>query len=184
MVQGRKRPFGDNLPASLPRFPFTGGKALSIDVGLWYPSLLMESGVYALLIRMARPAYIQVGALGSFSVPPGWYVYTGSATRNLMKRVDRHLAPKQKLRWHIDYLTATKAAMPVGALLVPDGEVSQCELNQKIGHLMGSRSPILKFGASDCRAGCPAHLWYTPKRMTLDILARVHPDGEIYKLHQ
>lgn len=142
----------------------------------------MDSGLYSISIHMSRPVYVQVGALGSFSVSPGWYVYTGSASKNLQKRVERHLSPKNKLRWHIDYLTATAAAKPIGAVLVPDGLLTQCELNQKVGNLMGNRAPIPGFGASDCRSGCPAHLWFSPKRVALEILCRVHAKAVVFRL--
>ena len=142
----------------------------------------MDSGLYSISIHMARPVYLQIGALGSFSIPPGFYIYTGSASRNLEKRVERHLSPKKKLRWHIDYLTASVSANPVGAVLIPNGVMTQCQLNQKIGNLTGNRAPVPGFGASDCRAGCPAHLWYSPKRVTLEVLSRVHSKAKIVRL--
>ena len=92
------------------------------------------------------------------------------------------MSPKNKLRWHIDYLTATAAAKPIGAILVPDGLLTQCELNQKVGNLMGNRAPIPGFGASDCRSGCPAHLWFSPKRVALEILCRVHSKAVVFRL--
>ena len=65
-------------------------------------------GTYALILENKKSRNIQVGKLGSFSFPPGWYVYTGSAfgPGGLASRVGRHFKFKKKCRWHIDYLSA------------------------------------------------------------------------------
>lgn len=106
---------------------------------------------YQLHIRVARPLQLRVGALGELHFPPGRYLYTGSARRNLQARVARHLRRDKTLRWHIDYLLAHPA---VTVERVETGSIGECAWNR------GSAGEVLQhgFGASDCRAGCGAHL--------------------------
>lgn len=137
-----------------------------------------DSGLYLLLLGLETPAALRIGALGVFTLPAGRYLYTGSARRGLRARVSRHLSPDKALRWHIDYLTTAPGANCVGAVAFPvvyPGGVgrktlSECELNRRAGVLAGQEAPVPGFGASDCRSGCPAHLWYTGRHLTLDDL--------------
>jgi Uri superfamily endonuclease len=108
---------------------------------------------YQLLIDVPRPVRVTVGSLGTFAFPAGRYVYTGSAKRNLEARIARHLRPEKALRWHIDYLLAAPGVRVVDVLRSRRGE---CALNRAVrGHI-----PVAGFGASDCSAGCGAHLQY------------------------
>ncbi len=135
---------------------------------------MFDSGLYVFLMRLRTPDFIQVGALGRFHFPAGWYLYTGSASRGLTKRVERHWNLKKKVRWHIDYLSTALDSEPVGAVVVPsDAGLSECELNQKVGRLVGGQTLVPGFGASDCRAGCPAHLWFSLAPVSLLAVARV-----------
>jgi Uri superfamily endonuclease len=108
---------------------------------------------YQLVIEVTRPLRCAVGRLGKFEFPPGRYVYTGSAKRNLDARIARHLRRDKALRWHIDYLLA---ASGVRIVEVVRSRRSECRLNR------AGRGRVLcvGFGASDCRAGCGAHLKY------------------------
>ncbi len=125
-----------------------------------------DTGVYLLLLELPGPITLRVGALGRFGFQRGWYVYAGSARRGLRARVERHLSPVKPLRWHVDYLTTAHGVKRVGALLVAEGGVSECALNRAAGALLGGSVPAPGFGASDCRAGCPAHLWYSPEPLS------------------
>ena len=138
------------------------------------PDGFVNSGLYVLLIRLTAPVRLRVGALGRIQLAPGWYQYTGSARRNLRQRVVRHLSARKRRRWHIDYLTSAGAARPLGALLVSGQDAAECALNQTVGSLVGHAAPAPRFGASDCRAGCPAHLWYSSREVTFASLVRRH----------
>lgn len=109
---------------------------------------------YQLLIRIDRDIRIRIGALGKQDFPAGNYVYTGSACRNLVSRIRRHLATEKRLRWHIDYLLADPHVHVTGVVTSTRGE---CDWNQSV---KGS-VPVPGFGASDCRSGCGAHLRYS-----------------------
>jgi Uri superfamily endonuclease len=126
------------------------------------------SGLYVLRLELLDAVAFRVGALGRFELAAGWYLYTGSAQRNLQQRVQRHLAGPAVRRWHIDYLTTSPWVRPRGAVLVGPG--SECWLNRAIGRL-APHAPVPGFGASDCRHGCPAHLWYAPERVPLATIA-------------
>jgi Uri superfamily endonuclease len=106
---------------------------------------------YQLLIDVPRPVRVTVGSLGTFALPAGRYVYTGSAKRNLEARIARHLRPEKALRWHIDYLLA---APGVEVTQVRRSSRDECRLNQA----SPGRAVVPGFGASDCNAGCGAHL--------------------------
>ncbi len=142
-----------------------------------------DSGLYFLLLRLEVPARLNIGSLGRFSFPAGWYVYTGSAQRNLHARLERHFAPRKKRRWHIDYLTSAAVANPVGAVMFngKTAEEGECVLNRLIGALLGLVQFTPGFGASDCTNGCGAHLWYTARPLSLLQLAAAAP-GASYLL--
>jgi Uri superfamily endonuclease len=106
---------------------------------------------YQLFILVPRPVTVQIGKLGCFEFPAGGYVYTGSARRNFLARLQRHLSPVKKLHWHIDYLLAAPGVEITATSAFSEPE---CRINQKIAGEM----IVPGFGASDCRAGCGSHL--------------------------
>jgi Uri superfamily endonuclease len=141
---------------------------------------MFDGGLYVFLMRLTEPRSIQVGALGLFDFPEGWYLYTGSAKRNLAKRVERHWSLKQKLRWHIDHLATAPGSEPVGAIVVPDSAgISECFLNREIERGFGGQVPAPGFGASDCKAGCPAHLFFSRAPVSLLAMAQIHPEAAV-----
>ena len=141
---------------------------------------MFDSGLYVFLLRLTDDATVTVGALGEQHFPAGWYMYTGSAQRNLAKRVERHWSLKQKRHWHIDYLATAPLGEPVGAVVVPhEAGLDECGLNRRVGDLTGHQIPVPGFGTSDCRAGCAAHLHFSAVPISLLALARLHPSAAI-----
>ncbi len=120
-----------------------------------------DSGAYRLTLHLEREVELRVGRLGRFRFAPGRYVYVGSAKRALSKRVARHrrLAEEKqgKLHWHVDYLLTSPACRVLRAEAIPGGE--ECRLAAELAARRGVRVPVPGFGASDCRAGCAAHLY-------------------------
>lgn len=129
---------------------------------------MTNSGAYVLRLELLEATEVSVGAFGPIKFQPGWYLYTGSARRNLRQRVDRHLTGRAALRWHIDYLRTAPGVVARGAILFP--KVGECPLNRALGRLADS-APIPGFGASDCRRGCPAHLWFSHTPVGLTAIA-------------
>lgn len=131
-------------------------------------SLDENKGLYVLVFDLVEDVCVEVGALGEFELAAGVYTYVGSAKQYLRQRVERHMRPDKPTRWHIDYLTTCDASEPREALLFGLEDVTECGLSQRIGECDASVAPIEGFGASDCEAGCEAHLWRVQDAATLD----------------
>jgi Uri superfamily endonuclease len=116
----------------------------------------MNSGCYYLVIKNTKNININIGKLGKFLFPKGYYVYVGSAMRNLSQRIKRHKSMDKKLRWHIDYLLMHTKIISVG--LIKSSEDLECRLNQVISEHADICDIIKGFGSSDCK--CRSHLHY------------------------
>ena len=108
---------------------------------------------YQLFIAVSQLVSCRIGKLGTFPLPAGQYVYTGSARRALEARIARHLRQDKAMRWHIDYLLQAPGVMITEVSRSPR---SECALNRAVA----GRIVAAGFGASDCHAGCGAHLKY------------------------
>ena len=121
-------------------------------------------GSYLLLMELAETREIEVGKLGTFSFPAGWYAYAGSAMSGIEQRVSRHLRPSAVRRWHLDYL---RAYAPIRAVFrFPGAERRECEIAATLMRLPGAAVPVPHFGASDCR--CRTHLVHFASRPPLE----------------
>ncbi len=133
--------------------------------GRWMDTSSPDTGLYLFTVRLAQGTDTRIGALGMHHFPPGWYVYVGSARRALSRRVARHLRCPARVRWHIDHLNRIDPGAPGFAILLPGSRMTECALNRRVGAVPGFSIPVQRFGASDCREGCPAHLWYTARAL-------------------
>ena len=116
----------------------------------------MTPGIYHLLIYLSQDAAVEVGKLGKFHFPAGYYVYTGSALGGLEARIARHRRSEKRLHWHIDYLLQLGDIVDV--ITHHTTERLECHFSRKILALPNSSIPAKHFGSSDC--GCPSHLVY------------------------
>jgi sugar fermentation stimulation protein A len=115
----------------------------------------LDAGNYLILLELAASCRVETGALGTIAFKKGWYVYSGSARKNLSARISRHLRKEgKKKHWHIDYLTPH--AGRIKALPVMSYRNLECNLAGELERLGGK--PIEGFGSSDCR--CTSHLFY------------------------
>ena len=106
---------------------------------------------YQLFINLSEVINIQIGRLGIFRIPKGMYVYTGSARRNMDKRIARHLSRNKNLHWHIDYFLANEQTK---IIKVTKSELRECDLNTDVkGKII-----VEGFGNSDCKENCKSHL--------------------------
>ena len=114
----------------------------------------MNSGIYLAIFHLPRTQAITVGRLGRFKFQPGYYLYVGSAQRNLYARLARHARRRKILRWQIDYLSVK--AQFIGALMIDGPKNLEC----KLAALLAKHCPrtVPGFGASDCR--CGGHLFF------------------------
>ncbi len=129
----------------------------------------MAGGAYLLCIRLAKPLTLNIGSLGRIRFPAGRYVYVGSARNGVAARVARHrrLAGSKagSIHWHIDYLLTHPRVRWMGAILIEGG--AECALSRRIASMPGVTAPVPGFGASDCRAGCEAHLYLLPHMLSI-----------------
>ena len=106
---------------------------------------------YQLFIKLYQDVEIQIGKLGLFAFPKGTYVYTGSAKRNINKRITRHLSKEKNLHWHIDYLLANYQSKVINVI---KSEIAECDLNERLKGKIIAKG----FGSSDCKKNCQSHL--------------------------
>lgn len=119
-----------------------------------------ECGCYALVLRLAAPRTLDVGALGRVYFPAGTYIYCGSAwgAGGLRARVGHHLSRGAAARWHVDVLR--RIARPIAVGLWPGApRAHECLLASALASQPGACRFPAHFGSSDCR--CPGHLvWF------------------------
>ncbi len=116
----------------------------------------MNGGLYNLIIKLSKSKEINIGRLGTFTFPKGFYVYTGSAQNGLERRINRHLSSSKKFHWHIDYLLSYAKIVKVFRY-IGDGN-AECKLSRMVGRYDGADVVVNRFGSSDC--DCVTHLYY------------------------
>ena len=112
-----------------------------------------DRGCYMVVLRVEEDQYINIGSMGEIFFREGFYIYVGSARKNLRARIERHKRKRKRLHWHIDYLL--HSAQVVTTIPVRTAEDLECELAKKI--LALSNWSVPGFGCSDCN--CPSHLF-------------------------
>lgn len=131
--------------------------------------MLNNTGTYILLLENTVECRLAVGSLGECRLPPGWFLYVGSAfgPGGIAARVGRHFRRDKKPRWHIDALTL---ALDLCECWYHHGhDKSECRWNG----ILATRHdgyPVAGFGSSDCR--CPSHLHFFATRPSRSALAR------------
>ncbi|MCX7846443.1 MAG: GIY-YIG nuclease family protein [bacterium] len=116
-----------------------------------------------LLIRL-RDSYRLTLARHTWCLPPGWYLYVGSAQRSLTVRLRRHFRTQKRRHWHIDYLL--RRGTLVTARIYPGmSRPAEAQLAQAWCRVLGA-NPIPSFGASDSSA--PTHLIHFARRRSVE----------------
>ena len=120
-------------------------------------------GAYTLIIRIDQPESVQIKSLGEIKFESGIWVYVGSAMGNgstsLENRLSRHFRKEKTIYWHIDHLLDTDAEI-VEAIWVKSKDPIECDLGQALASNNDFTYGPRKFGSSDCRKGCIAHIYY------------------------
>lgn len=127
---------------------------MSCTSSAWMGLSAGSSGIYCVVLRVSRPRRLGILRAGGCRVGPGWYVYTGSAKRNLIPRLGRHLRRLKRMRWHIDHLRAVATLRQIW--IWPWTFGGECQTNARILQMSNGGFPLKRFGSSDCR--CVAHL--------------------------
>jgi Uri superfamily endonuclease len=122
---------------------------------------MVEKGAYFLYLHLKRPLKTDAGKLKNLFLPPGDYIYVGSARGGIAQRVARHkrlaITKQGKLHWHIDYLLVHPQTLLMGEKAL--AAIKECDVSKRLASMKGVIAPVLGFGASDCRSGCKAHLY-------------------------
>ena len=124
-----------------------------------------QGGAYTVHLHIARDLTLQVGSLGNIFLPAGNYAYIGSARSGIAQRVARHyrLAESKtgKKHWHIDYLLTHPEVELIRIETHADGR--ECSIARQVASKPETSIPVPRFGSSDCRDGCAAHLFRIKK---------------------
>ncbi len=115
---------------------------------------LADRGAYLLLVQLDRDCLLEIGALGALTFKKGYYVYVGSAMKNLESRLARHHRRRKKMHWHIDYLLTR--ADRLQSFPIRTSRRIECSLAADLAGI--ADHGVARFGSSDCR--CPAHLFF------------------------
>ena len=111
-----------------------------------------DRGSYIVVLRLPRDRRITVGGLGELKFRRGYYLYAGSALKDLTQRLARHQRLTKKKHWHIDHLR--EHAEHIAGIPIRTSADIECDI---AGALAGiSEWQVPEFGCSDC--GCPTHL--------------------------
>jgi sugar fermentation stimulation protein A len=112
-----------------------------------------DCGNYILIFHLKRPSRISAGGLGTVTFQKGYYLYVGSARKNLQRRIERHRRHRKNLFWHIDYLR--EKAEFIHALPVRSRKQLECEIASSLQKI--TQRSEQDFGSSDCN--CSSHLF-------------------------
>lgn len=123
---------------------------------------------YLLEIENEGEKYIKIGSLGRLKFKKGIYVYVGSAKKNLIPRIKRHLRKEKKYFWHIDYFLKEKQ---VKIKRVWKTSEEECQV---AAFLSGYAETVERFGSSDCK--CRGHLFYVNSQNLSSFLKRIKAD--------
>jgi len=139
---------------------------------------LPAKGNYTLIVHVMAPSYIKMPKLGAVKLGKGYYAYTGSAlgpgATSLRKRVARHFRKTKKKHWHIDYLLAKRAVRITTVVAALSNEDKECQIASLIENIEEAATPIVGFGASDCKHSCKSHLTYLGQSSSLEKVVGVY----------
>jgi sugar fermentation stimulation protein A len=112
-----------------------------------------DRGSYIVILKMKKPRKFPIGERGETQFKKGYYLYVGSARKNLEQRINRHRRLRKNFFWHIDYLR--EQADFITALPIRTGDRIECEIADALRGI--SAWSVVGFGASDC--SCSTHLF-------------------------
>jgi len=114
-----------------------------------------NQGAYLLVLYNPETNIFEIGALGRIRFQRGYYVYAGSAQKNLDQRIKRHRRKNKTIRWHIDYIIPSKMSI-IKIYKIRIIVRKETELAEKM--LMISDDHIVAFGSGDSPVS--SHLVY------------------------
>jgi Uri superfamily endonuclease len=127
------------------------------------PTINPHHTTYRLFLEMPEGQTITVGKLGTFLFEKGVYIYVGSARKNMIHRLERHLKKEKPNRWHIDYVRNYSEVFHYETFQ----DKKECELVLETVRDFDGICPFKKLGSSDCH--CFSHLIYCPEFTFADV---------------
>ncbi len=112
-----------------------------------------DGGSYLVVLRLSKKKCVETGALGKINFKRGFYLYVGSAKKNLSARMERHKRLRKKLFWHIDYFR--EVAEICTLIPIRSKDDLECEIAKALKEISDWNVP--NFGSSDC--SCGSHLF-------------------------
>lgn len=136
-----------------------------------------NAGDYMIVLQMEEDSTITVGSLGDIRFPKGYYVYVGSARKNLDQRIAHHKALRKRRHWHMDYLR--NACRFTGAIPIRTKEDLEHKLAETLSGIADWTIP--GFGCTDC--SCKSHLFgFHQNPMHLPAFVKIEENFEIDRL--
>ena len=112
-----------------------------------------DRGSYLLILKLDKIQDIEIGKLGKVHFKKGFYIYVGSAMKNLTKRMERHRHLRKQHHWHIDELRAVAEFHSV--LAIRSSVRLECEIAKSMSGI--AEWSVSGFGSTDC--SCKTHLF-------------------------
>lgn len=156
------------MPENVRLIP-SSGEVLDREMG--------NAGDYMIVLQMEEDSTITVGSLGDIRFPKGYYVYVGSARKNLDQRIAHHKALRKRRHWHMDYLR--NACRFTGAIPIRTKEDLEHKLAEALSGIADWTIP--GFGCTDC--SCKSHLFgFQQNPMHLPAFVKIEENFEINRL--
>jgi len=112
-------------------------------------------GTYLLVLNNRSFFRMRIGALGEIDFSEGYYIYVGSALKNLEQRIIRHRSVRKKIHWHIDRIIPK--TMDISKVyIIRNPNYLERDLAKEIAGICDSQ--VNGFGASDDILN--SHLFY------------------------
>lgn len=134
-------------------------------------------GDYLLILHTEENLETEIGSLGMVRFPAGYYVYIGSAKKDLDQCMARHRRLRKGMHRHIDWFR--QKADWVGCIPIRTAEDLEHRLADEVSRIADWRIP--RFGCTDCR--CETHLFgFRDNPMHLPAFVQIEEDFEINRL--
>ena len=141
-----------------------------------------NSGVYILELFAKKDFLITNNKFKNTIFPKGFYYYIGSAQKNLISRINRHLAKQKKIHWHIDYLTTHKSIRITKTFIFPNAEKHfEAEIANNFCNYFGTKIKVEGFGNSDTKE-TKSHLFFKDKTIPVSLIHKFYPKFEILNI--
>lgn len=125
------------------------------------PSIGNVTGsTYILLIFLEKAHSLLIGKLGWNHLEKGYYIYIGSARKNIKHRLARHFLRKKKKHWHIDYILSDPYPSTIVNIWIHQGSC-ECTATRELGRNEYCQIVKKGLGSSDCQ--CVSHFFKIDK---------------------